>query len=110
VFSAALTAHVETTFDDEAAKNQLCTPVPHPDSDIDWLHTTLGNNLNQAQWLQDEGLQKWLLASRLDGFRGLVAALATTDPEQQAAVQSMAENMLPAVAKLQTFLAEAGAG
>ncbi|MEE8245428.1 MAG: NAD(P)-binding protein [Pseudomonadales bacterium] len=106
VFSAAITAHVDVTFDDEAKKNQLCTPVPHPDSDIDWLNTTLANNLNQAQWLQDEGLQKWLLASRLDGFRGLLAALTTTDPDQQAAVQAMGENMLPSVVKLQTFLAE----
>jgi hypothetical protein len=106
VFSAAITAHVDVTFDDEAEKNQLCTPVPHPDSDIDWLNTTLANNLNQAQWLQDEGLQKWLLASRLDGFRGLLAALTTTDPDQQAAVQAMGENMLPSVVKLQTFLAE----
>ena len=51
-------------------------------------------------------MQKWLLASRLDGFRGLLAALTTTDPHMQAIVQSMGENMLPSIGKLQAFLAE----
>ena len=105
VFSAAFIGHVEATCD-ESTRNQLCTPIPHPNSDVDWLKTTLANYLNQARWSQDEGLQKWLLASRLDGFRGLLASLTSSDPGKQAAVQSMAENMLPAIAKLQAFLAE----
>ena len=70
------------------------------------LKTTLANSLNQARWLQDEGLQKWLLGSRLDGFRGLIATLTNTDPGQQAAARSMTKNMLPSIAKLQEFLAE----
>lgn len=106
VFSAAFIGHVEATYEDEDMKNKLCTPVPHPDSHIDWLNTTLANSLNQAQWLQDESLQKWLLDSRLDGFRGLLRALTTTDPDLQAAAQSMGENMLPSIVKLQALLAE----
>ena len=68
VFSAALTAHVEATVDDEAEKNRICTPVPHPDTDIDFLRTTLVNTTNQVQWMMNEELAAWLGNSRLDGF------------------------------------------
>ena len=68
VFSAALTAHVEATVDDEAEKNRICTPVPHPDTDIDFLRTTLANTTNQVQWMMNEELAAWLGNSRLDGF------------------------------------------
>ncbi|MCZ6886890.1 MAG: NAD(P)/FAD-dependent oxidoreductase, partial [Gammaproteobacteria bacterium] len=110
VFSAAFIGHIEAAYEDEAMKNQLCTPVPHPDSNIDWLNTTLTNSLNQAKWLQDEGLRKWLLASRLDGFRGLLAAMTTADPDTQAAVRTMGENTLHSIVKLQSFLAELDPG
>ncbi len=106
VFSAAFVGHVEAVYEDEATKNQICTPIPHPDSDVDWLKTTLANSLNQARWLQDEGLQKWLLGSRLDGFRELLASLTNTDLGEQATMQSMTKNMLPSIAKLQELLAE----
>ena len=79
VFSAAFIGHVEATYDEST---------------------------RQARWSQDEGLQKWLLASRLDGFRGLLASLTSSDPGKQAAVQSMTRNLLPAIAKLKAFLAE----
>ena len=68
VFSAALTAHVEATVKDDERKNQLCTPVPHPDTDVDFLRTTLTNTLNLIQWMQDEELAAWLRRSRLDAF------------------------------------------
>ena len=31
VFSAAFVAHVESSYEGESLKNELCTPVPHPD-------------------------------------------------------------------------------
>ena len=68
VFSAAFTAHVEATRDDEAEKNRICTPVPHPDTHVDFLRTTLANTTNQAQWMMDEELAGWLRNSRLDAF------------------------------------------
>ena len=68
VFSAAFTAHVEATRDDEAEKNRICTPVPHPDTHVDFLRTTLANTTNQAQWMMDEELAGWLRKSRLDAF------------------------------------------
>ena len=66
VFSGAFTAHVEAAYgDDDEAKNRLCVPVPHPDSDVDFLRTTLGNFMNQLQWLQDEALMDWLRRSAM---------------------------------------------
>ena len=68
VFSAAFTAHVEATVPDEAEKNRICTPIPHPDTDIDFLRTTLANTTNDAQWMMNEELATWLANSRLDAF------------------------------------------
>ena len=55
-------------YDDAATKNELCTPVPHPDSEVDFLRTALQTNLNSARWAQDAELQQWLSNARLDGF------------------------------------------
>lgn len=66
VFSAAFIAHIEATRPDEKTKNELCTPVPHPDSDLDWLRLAIADNRNQMRWLDDPELTAWLNASRLD--------------------------------------------
>jgi hypothetical protein len=48
IFSAAFIAKVEASFEDEAKKNDLCRPVPHPNTDLDWLRTTLASGRNQC--------------------------------------------------------------
>ncbi len=68
VFSAAFIAYVEATIDDDEDKNRICAPVPHPDSDVDWLRTTLGTMQNGGTWASVPKLQQWLMASRLDPF------------------------------------------
>ena len=68
VFSAAFIAHIEATVDDDERRNALCTPVPHPDTDVDFLRTTLVNTTNLIQWMQDAELAAWLRRSRLDAF------------------------------------------
>lgn len=55
VFSAALIAHVEAAYTDEADKNTLCTVIPHPDTDVDWLQTTLANTRTMKRWSSDPG-------------------------------------------------------
>jgi hypothetical protein len=75
VFSAALTAHVEAAYHDDATRNDLCMPVPHPDTDRDWLTMTLAEQRNQARWLDDADLMDWLCAARLDLMRGVFAPL-----------------------------------
>jgi hypothetical protein len=104
VFSAAFIGHVEAAYSDEAKKNELCSVVPHPNSDIDFLRTTLANSLNQARWAMDPGLAAWLAEARLDIFRG--GAVADDDPDAQEALRTLGENAIPAIAKLQRLLAE----
>ena len=106
VFSAAFIGHVEAAYDDEAVKNELCTPVPHPDSDLDFLKTSLANALNAARWSEDPDLQQWLLSARLDGF---TQAGAEPTREQLELARSVMELALPAVANLQKLIADAEA-
>jgi hypothetical protein len=78
VFSAAFIAHIEATRPDVTTKNELCTPVPHPDSDLDWLRLAVADNRNQMRWLEDPELTEWLSASRLD----LVGQLSPALPDK----------------------------
>ncbi len=75
VFSAALTAHVEAAYPDDATRNDLCAPVPHPSTDLDWLTTTMAEHRNQIRWLDDIDLMEWLDAARLDLMRHMYAPL-----------------------------------
>lgn len=68
VFSGAFTAYVESNYAQEATKNELCTVVPHPDSDADYPRILLSDTLNFARWSKDEQLNDWLEISRVDGF------------------------------------------
>jgi hypothetical protein len=68
VFSAAFTAHVEAAYGDEARKNTLCTVVPHPNTDIDYVRNSLANTRNELLWAGDEALTAWLAAARLNLF------------------------------------------
>ncbi|MGB6207601.1 NAD(P)-binding protein [Mycobacterium sp.] len=80
VFSAALTAHVEAAYHDDATRNDLCAPVPHPSTDLDWLTTTMAEQHNQIRWLDDADLFEWLCAARLDLMRHMYAPL-TANPK-----------------------------
>jgi hypothetical protein len=71
VFSSAFIAHVEHAYPDDEARNELCTPIPHPDRPLDWLRITLSDNVAQAKWLQDPDLMEWLESARLNVVRGL---------------------------------------
>ncbi|HEY1843219.1 MAG TPA: NAD(P)-binding protein [Mycobacterium sp.] len=74
-FSASLIAHVEAVYDDDATRNRLCRPVPHPNTDLDWLTTTLAEQRNQISWFEDADLTNWLCAARLDLMRHMYAPL-----------------------------------
>lgn len=83
VFSAALSAHVELTYDGDEEKNRLCAVVPPPEADTDFAHFTAIALMNQYNWGQDESLSEWILNNRLDGFSRLVQR-AKNDPEKGA--------------------------
>ncbi len=67
-FSTALIGHVEAAYSDAAEKNEICTPIPYPDTDLDWLPVTLADATNSARWNSDRALGAWMRASRLDAY------------------------------------------
>ena len=104
VFSAALIAHVELAYEGDEKKNEICSPVPHPNTHVDFLRTTIQNGTNQARWALDPELSAWLHASRLDGF--------TPDPQnapQGEEAQALMAAGMTALGKLTTWLATAEA-
>jgi NAD(P)-binding Rossmann-like domain len=86
-FSAALVAYVEAHYDDDAAKNKLCMPVPLPDDLRSYLPTTLASMMNQFAWGQEKGLRTWIHNSRLDGFGKVMASADPADLEKMAILE-----------------------
>ena len=66
VFSAAFIGHVEVSYQDDEKKNDICKPVPHPNTDVDFLRNNVADSINQANWDNDPNLQQWLQNCRLD--------------------------------------------
>jgi NAD(P)-binding Rossmann-like domain len=101
VFSAALVAHVEAAYPDDVVKNRLCMPLPHPDTDLDWLRITLAYYRNQLRWLEDPDLTAWLSAARLDLFGHLMGHLlapSSAKPRVRDRILDMAKSALAATA------------
>jgi hypothetical protein len=109
VFSAAFIAHVEATYPDEATKNKICSVVPLPNHDTDWIRLTAAMMINQQVWAQDKSLQKWLLENRLSGFSKLMQGAAEDDAVKQAVIKRMRGNAPAAMGKLQQYLAQINA-
>ena len=109
VFSAALAAHVEASYPDDSVKNELCVPLPHPDTDLDWLRITLAYYRNQLRWLDDLDLTAWLSAARLDLFGNIMGHLlapASAKPRVRDRIVGMAKTALSASAtKLDQLMA-----
>jgi hypothetical protein len=108
VFSAAFIAHVEASYAGEAEKNALCSVIPHPDSDLDFLRTTLANARNMMRWSQDPALSAWVARSRLDIFHTAAVASRAGDPLLEEAQRLLAQHMVPALTVLERLLAEVG--
>ena len=104
VFSAAFIAHVEAAYSDDALKNELCAPVPHPDSDTDWLRTTIATNRNYQRWSEDAELQAWLDRSRLNLARYWGAQLPSDPAARAQAVRQRRYAVEALNAKLEDLL------
>lgn len=104
VFSAALIAHVEATYEGEAKKNALCGVVPVPNADTDFFRFHAAFMMNQYNWGQDKELRAWLKGNRLDGFSKLVSEVAEDDQPRRAILQRIKDSSLPAMMKLQGFI------
>ena len=108
VFSAAFIAHIEAAYDpdNEVEKNNICGVVPLPNHDTDYIRFTAGFMMNQYNWSRDSEIREWLLNNRLDGFSKLVHEMDKTNTKNTAILQRMKDNSMPAMAKLQQFMAE----
>jgi hypothetical protein len=56
IFSASLIAHVEAAYSDDTTRNRLCVPLPHPDTDLDWLRLARADYGNQLRWFDEPSL------------------------------------------------------
>ncbi len=102
-------AHIEHSYEDDEQKNALTTPVPHPNTDVDWLRTTLTSTLNGVAWSQQPKLQLWLAQSRLNFGSHFIPKTQKEKQDSGALVQQLvkrsAELTLPGLAKLEQLLA-----
>jgi hypothetical protein len=104
VFSASFIAHVEADYANDEEKNSLCGVVPHPDSATDWIRANIGNNRNQIRWIDDERLQKWLAACRLNGARAARPPLPEDPTERRNAIEQSKKAMTALNERLTTLL------
>jgi hypothetical protein len=103
-FSAAFIGHVEASYDDLAEKNTLCSPIPYPVAEADWMRMMLQNMANQMAWQAKPELMDWVDRSRLNMLRGLGRALGGASPELLQTLMQVRGNVMPAVSNLQRFL------
>ena len=104
-FSAALVAYVEAHYEDDAAKNKLCVPVPLPDDLHSYLPATMTSMMNQFAWGQDKALRNWIHNSRLDGFGKVIAAVDPQDTQKMAILERFKASTKAAVANIPLLMA-----
>jgi hypothetical protein len=105
VFSAAFIAHVEATFDDEAQKNALCSPIVPPSLATDWLRMLDTSLKNQQRWSKHPDLQQWLAGSRLNALFNTVANIKPDETEKIGLMQRYRQAIRPGVARLSQLTA-----
>lgn len=110
IFSASLIGHVEAAYADDPTRNALCVPLPHPDTDLDWIRLARADYGNQLRWFDDPELSAWLATVRLDLFGHLVGQLlppGSAKPRVRERILGVAKSVLSATAaKLDELLAE----
>ncbi|MEM8492773.1 MAG: NAD(P)/FAD-dependent oxidoreductase [Pseudomonadota bacterium] len=107
LFSAALIGYIETTQMQDARKNELCVPTPHPDSNTDYLHFLNALVHAQLRWVEDPDLFNWLLNSRLDAIT-TDSMMAILEGNGALTVEEMMNVLHSASAKADAYLAELG--
>jgi hypothetical protein len=103
VFSAAFIAHVEFAYDEDAVKNLLCAPIPHPDSDLDWLRLTQSDMSNFQRWLGDADLTDWLSSARLNLLADLLPPLSHKPRVRERVVSIFQNRLNTAIEQLETL-------
>lgn len=106
VFGAALIGHVEAAYDDDPVKNELCRPVPHPYSLVDFLRGGLADALNEARWAQEPGIMQWRHAARLDAHTPPPSAVPPGPESLQAMQEAAMQAAMAAISNLERLIAE----
>lgn len=107
-FSAALSAFLEVTYDDDETKNRLGQPIPLPDGVDTYPAATMVNMMNQFQWSQDKVVNKWIAQSRLDGFGKMIFGVSPDDEEKMAILGEFRTNAMAAMGNLPKLIVQAG--
>jgi len=111
LFAAAFIAYVESAYSDDATKNGLCEPTPHPDSQYDYLRMIRDTLVGQMKWASEPQLLTWLTEARLDGFTTPEAAQLLASAGQPSSASTF-EMLQTALGKMGEYLrdeAQAGA-
>ncbi|WP_433296965.1 NAD(P)-binding protein [Pseudonocardia sp. CA-142604] len=105
VFSAALTAFIESRFDDDDEKNAMCRVVPYPEVPLDWLVTWQPTLANAAEWAQRPDVRRWISRSRLNASAAAERGLDPADPRRRQLRDLFRESAAKAAAKIPHLLA-----
>jgi hypothetical protein len=105
VFSAGLIAHLEAVRPDDPTRNELCVPVPHPNSDVDWLTMTLAEQRNEMRWIADQELIDWLVTSRLNLLREMIAPMLARPRSRERLLGMVANGLQTANDELERLIA-----
>jgi hypothetical protein len=103
-FSAAMIGLIETLDLDEAEKNDLCRPLPLPDTPHDYFSIALSNMMNQYVWSRRPEIRDWMMRSRLDGFTHRIAQITEADGPQHSILNTFRQNMPVAIANIQKLM------
>lgn len=106
VFSAALVARVETLDLSEADKNELCSPLPAPDTPADWLNILLAGLGAQARWGANADVKAWIASTRLDTFGMMARSVKADDIVRLDLLRRLSANALAAARNAKRLLAD----
>lgn len=95
-FSAAMIAHVESTYDanQEEFKNFLCEPFPYCAVPKDYPTSLLASMKNRLKWMAEPKVSNWCAKSRLDFH---IMGPPPRDPEKAAALNANMEHHVKAL-------------
>jgi hypothetical protein len=105
-FSAAMIGHVEATFDDEAAKNRVCTPQPIPNTPADYVATMRIELRNRIAANDFPQLGEWRASTRLDQYEAQIRTMPQTCPEALPHFQRYVTSIGTAMRNIELLLAQ----
>ncbi|MGQ0619530.1 MAG: NAD(P)/FAD-dependent oxidoreductase [Panacagrimonas sp.] len=106
VYSAGFIGNVEAHLEDEARKNEICNPVPHPFVSADYLRCVIQDSENMLVWLTEPSVVKWINESRIDLFSPI---FDFEDPAARSQIEAMGGLLSQSIPKLRWLLGQATA-